>query len=98
MRPNRIFAGLAACLILMSASPGLAAWEGSRAERIASTTVDAVIVRPFAALRVVIGGMFFLPASLLASPSGREGITGAYDIFLAEPVEYAFVRELGDFY
>ncbi len=97
MRPNRILAGLAACLILMSAAPSMAAFEGSKAERIIASGVDAVLVRPLAALRVVVGAMFFLPASLLASPSGREGIDGAYDIFLAEPIEYAFRRELGEF-
>lgn len=97
MRPNRILAGLAACLILMSAAPSMAAFEGSKAERIIATGVDAVLVRPIAAIRVVIGGIFFLPASLLASPTGREGISGAYDIFLVEPIDYAFRRKLGEF-
>jgi hypothetical protein len=97
MRPNRILAGLAACLILMSATPSLAAWEGSQAERIVASGLDAVLVRPLAAIRVVMGAMFFLPASLLAAPSGREGFSGAYEIFLQEPANYAFTRELGEF-
>ncbi|MFK7898784.1 MAG: hypothetical protein AB8G23_23325 [Myxococcota bacterium] len=98
MSPNRFFAGMAACLILMSAAPSAAwEWEGSEAERITATGLDAAFVRPLAAIRVVMGAMFFLPASVLASPSGREGITGAYDIFLAEPMEYVFKRELGEF-
>ena len=97
MRSNRFLAGLAACLILMSAAPSMAEFEGSTAERIIAKSVDAVLVRPLAAIRVVMGAMFFLPASLLSSPSGREGFDGAYDIFLAEPIEYAFRRELGEF-
>ena len=99
MRPNRMLAGLAACLILMSAAPSMAEFEfeGSKAERIIATGIDAVLVRPLASIRVVMGAMFFLPASLLASPSGREGVSGAYDIFIAEPIEYAFNRELGEF-
>lgn len=99
MRPNRILAGFAACLILMSAAPSMAEWsfEGSQAERVIAKGVDATLVRPLAAIRVVMGAMFFLPASLLSAPSGREGFNGAYDIFLAEPIEYAFRRELGEF-
>ena len=101
MRRNQIFAGLAACLFLMSAAPSPSSaqwsWEGSQAERVIAKGFDATLVRPVAAIRVVMGAMFFLPASVLASPSGREGFNGAYDIFLAEPVEYAFKRELGDF-
>ena len=97
MRPNRILAGFAACLILMSAAPSMAEFEGSKAESVLIQSLDALVVRPLATVRVVAGALFFLPASLFSSPSGREGFNGAYDIFIAEPIEYAFRRKLGDF-
>ena len=46
---------------------------------------------------MVVGALMIAPAMLLAAPSGKEGINGAYDTLLAEPIEYAFKRELGDF-
>ncbi len=72
-------------------------WEGSKAEAATAKGLDALIVRPLASARVLIGGVLFLPAAALASPGGREGIDGAYDVLLSEPMEYAFERELGDF-
>lgn len=97
MRPNRILAGFAACLILMSAAPSMAEFEGSKAESVIAKGIDIALVRPLSAARVVVGAILFLPASLMSAPSGQEGFSGAYDIFLAEPVEYAFRRELGEF-
>lgn len=94
---TRAFASLAAALLLLSASPSMAAWEGSRGEDILAKGVDALIVRPLASARVVVGAVMFLPAALLASPSGQEGFDAAYDTFIQEPMEYAFQRELGDF-
>ena len=85
--------------ILLTAQPSAAAWEwdGSAVEDVAAKVVDAVIVRPLAAARVAVGAVFFVPGSLLASPSGKEGISSAYDVLIAAPMEYAFDRELGDF-
>jgi hypothetical protein len=94
---TRAFASLAAVVLLLSASPSTAAWEGSRGEDALAKGVDALIVRPLASARVVIGALMFLPAALLSSPSGREGFDAAYDTLIEEPVEYAFRRELGDF-
>ena len=94
---TRAFACLAAATLLLSASPSTAAWEGSRGEDALAKGVDALIVRPLASARVVIGAIMFLPAALLSSPSGKEGFDIAYDTLIAEPVEYAFRRELGDF-
>jgi hypothetical protein len=97
---SRFLASLAAASLLFVAIPSAAAdwdWEGSKAEEITAKGVDALIVRPLASMRVIIGGALYIPAIILASPSGKEGRDGAYDTFLAEPVEYAFDRKLGDF-
>ncbi len=94
---TRAFASLAAVVLLLSASPSTAAWEGSRGEDILAKGVDALIVRPLASARVIIGAIMFLPAALLSSPSGKEGFDAAYDTLIQEPSEYAFQRELGDF-
>lgn len=83
--------------VLMTAQPSSAEWNGAAVEEVAAKVVDAVIVRPLAALRVGVGAVFFVPGSLLASPSGKEGINTAYDVLIAAPMEYAFDRELGDF-
>ncbi|MAG29597.1 MAG: hypothetical protein CL908_01735 [Deltaproteobacteria bacterium] len=99
--PRRFCALLGASTILLAATPSTAAdgfrWDGSQAQRAVSQGVDAVIVRPLAAARVVVGAALLVPAALLASPGGREGIDGAYEIFIEEPVTYAFVRKLGEF-
>ena len=97
-RSTRFLASLAAASLLFGALPSAAfEWEGSEAETATAKSVDALIVRPLASMRVIIGSLLFLPAALLASPSGREGIDGAYDTLIGEPMEYAFDRELGDF-
>lgn len=72
-------------------------WEGSRADEITGVGLDALLVRPLAAARVVVGAAFLVPAAILSSPGGRDAIEGAYEIFLREPAEYAFGRKLGDF-
>lgn len=109
MRPTRIRARLAslaatlmvAALLLPAAPVQAAPWdwefEGSKAEDVLATGIDLVIVRPLASARVVVGFLFFLPAAALSAPSGREGFDGAYDLMIQEPVEYAFVREIGQF-
>ncbi|MBJ22536.1 MAG: hypothetical protein GY910_07005 [bacterium] len=97
-RPARFLASLAAAALLFSAAPAAAIeWEGSTAENILAKTIDAAIVRPLASVRVVLGGILAVPAMILASPSGKEGIDGAYEVLLSQPIEYAFARELGDF-
>ena len=94
---TRAFASLAAVMLLLSASPSTAAWEGSRGEDVLAKGVDALIVRPLASARVVVGAIMFIPAALISAPSGREGFDTAYDTLIQEPMEYAFQRELGDF-
>jgi len=96
-RFSRFFASLAAATLILSATPSAAEWEGSAAEDAVAKGVDALIVRPLASARVVVGALLLIPAVILASPSGKEGIDIAYDTLLAEPMEYAFDRELGDF-
>ncbi|HPG28398.1 MAG: hypothetical protein H6748_00370 [Spirochaetaceae bacterium] len=100
MRPARLrrsSAALAALALLLAATPSQAGFEGSAAEDVLAKGVDVLIVRPLAALRVAVGAVFMAPAALFAAPSGREGLDGAYEVLLEEPIDYAFVRELGEF-
>jgi len=90
------------CLILAvtlaSAQPALAqGFEGSKTEDVMAKGLDALLVRPLGAVRVVVGAAFLIPASLLASPGGMESVRAAYEVLVDEPVEFAFRRELGDF-
>ena len=72
-------------------------WEGSSAQDVSLKTLDLLVVRPLATVRVVIGGLFFIPAAILSLPMGREGFSGAQELFIEFPTEYAFKRKLGDF-
>jgi hypothetical protein len=57
---------------------------------------DLVILRPFGLVTTLVGGAFFLPAAVLASPSGAEGIRAAWDHFVAPSVERTFMTPLGE--
>lgn len=100
----------AALLALSSAfvaRPAAAAWEGSTAQKAISSGLDLTIVRPLAAIRVGIGSVLLVPASVLASPacavnlvrgeSCRPVFEAGYDVLVGEPAEFAFQREVGEF-
>ncbi len=57
---------------------------------------DAIILRPHGFVTTLLGGVFFLPAALMASPSGAEGILDAWEHFVAPSVESTFKRPLGE--
>lgn len=56
---------------------------------------DAAIVRPFGALALVVGCIFFAASAPFVAPF--EGIQESLDTFVYPPYEYAFVRGLGEF-
>jgi hypothetical protein len=58
---------------------------------------DLVILRPFGLATTLVGGALFLPAAVLASPSGAEGIRGAWEVFVAPSFESTFQNPLGEF-
>ncbi|HIE94639.1 MAG TPA: hypothetical protein EYQ83_17940 [Acidobacteria bacterium] len=53
-------------------------------------------VRPLAAIRFIFGALIFVPTFLISLPMGQEGFDGAYEIFIDDPIEYAFLRDIGD--
>ena len=57
---------------------------------------DLVILRPFGLATTIVGGVFFIPAALLASPSGAEGIQAAWEHFVAPSLERTFMTPLGE--
>ena len=65
-------------------------------ERDLDQLFDLVILRPFGLVTTVVGGAFFLPAALLASPTGAEGIQAAWEHFVAPSVERTFKTPLGE--
>ncbi len=91
---------------LLGAPVASADWDGSAGQKAVSTGLDAMIVRPLAAARAGIGSVLLVPASILASPacavnlirgdSCRPVFEAAYDVLVAEPVDYAFKREMGE--
>ena len=56
---------------------------------------DAIILRPHGFVTTIVGVGSFLPAALMASPSGAEGIQEAWGVFVAPSVEFTFKRPLG---
>ncbi len=58
---------------------------------------DLIILRPFGLATTIVGGVFFLPAALMASPSGAEGVQAAWEHFVAPSVETTFKKPLGEF-
>jgi hypothetical protein len=66
----------------------------SRFEEIGLQAVDAVIVRPLGAVAVAVGAAFFAISVPLVAASG--GIRESFEFFVMGPVEYTFVRPLGD--
>jgi len=57
---------------------------------------DLLIMRPVGLVTTVVGGAFFLPAALLVSPSGAEGVQVAWEYFVAPSVERTFKTPLGE--
>jgi hypothetical protein len=91
-------ASFAAITLLVAAGPADALeWDGSRAQDVTAKAVDLTLIRPVASIRVLVGGLLFVPAALIASPMGKEGIDGAMDVLVTAPAEYAFDREIGQF-
>lgn len=96
---SRALPGLVLALALCLAPPAGAEewrWEGSRAEEVTAKGFDAVVIRPLAMARVLLGLAMMVPASLFLWPQGREGYEGAYDVLVDAPMEYAVHRDLGD--
>ena len=95
---------LTAIVLLAGATPAQAdfdlgldlEWEGSRAQEVSAAVLDLTIVRPLATGRVIVGGVFFLPAALFSLPMGQEGFDGVLDTFITEPSDFAFQRKIGD--
>jgi hypothetical protein len=101
LRPGRIAAAIVSSLILFTATPSIGfldfSWDGSPAERVFAKGFDVVVVRPVSCMRLVVGAVLALPAALVAAPNGREGMNEVFDVFVVQPANYAFRRELGDF-
>lgn len=57
---------------------------------------DLLIIRPVGLATIVVGSVFFLPAALMASPSGMGGVRDSWQAFVAPSVEFTFNRPLGE--
>jgi hypothetical protein len=91
-----VFTGLVALAQPSAAAEQASSDRGNTAEEVTVKVIDAVVIRPIATVRVVVGAALFVPASLFSSPGGKESIGNAYDVLVAAPMEYAFDRKLGD--
>jgi hypothetical protein len=58
---------------------------------------DLIILRPLGLGATLVGGALFLPAALIASPGGAEGIQGVWEAFVAPSFESTFQNPLGEF-
>ena len=57
---------------------------------------DLVILRPAGLVTIVVGSVLFVPAAVMASPSGARGVKDAWVAFVAPAVERTFNRPLGE--
>jgi hypothetical protein len=64
---------------------------------VGSKIFDCAVLRPFGFATILVGGALFVPAAVLAAPSGADNIRTAWEHFVAAPVENTFERPLGDF-
>ena len=85
-----------AVLALAAPRPAAADWETSPAADVAASTLDLVIVRPLATVKVIVGAVIFVPAMIVSLPMMGEGISGAYETMIEVPAEYAFDRKIGE--
>lgn len=60
-------------------------------------TYDVLVLRPFDFLGLIASSVAFVPAAVLTAPNGRYEVETAYDVFVVEPAENVFERELGKF-
>ncbi len=74
-----------------------AAAAASNGPSVGSKIFDCAVLRPFGFVATLIGGVFFVPAAALASPSGAGGIQAAWEHFVVANVEDTFTRPLGEF-
>jgi len=69
---------------------------GDQPDRNFDQLFDLLILRPAGLVTIVVGSVFFVPAALMASPSGARGVKDAWVAFVAPAVERTFNRPLGE--
>jgi hypothetical protein len=98
-RRSRQF-GLALALLALASAPAQAFERKTQPEPIqwgelGPKVFDAVVLRPLGAVSTVLGGVFFVATAPLAA--GSVGVNSAWEHFVMEPVDFTFLRPLGDF-
>jgi hypothetical protein len=92
---------LGALLLSLAAAPPASAFEPKPQrppidyEEVGGKVFDAVVLRPLGVGLTVVGGAAFLIAAPLAAYA--EGINEVWDLFVMGPVDFTFLRPLGDF-
>jgi hypothetical protein len=72
--------------------------QRSAVEEYGIRVFDVFPIRTLSACATVVGFGAFIVSLPLVGPVGRmEGIRSSWDYFVVAPVEYTFVRPLGDF-
>ncbi len=79
---------------LVPAGPQARDGAGAALEELGLKTLDAVVVRPLGAAASAAGLAFFLASLPLVAPARQIGTS--WEIFVLAPVDYTFLRPLGD--
>lgn len=92
--------GLALALLAVASAPAQAFERKPQPEPIPWSELgpkvfDAAVLRPLGAVSTAVGGAFFVATLPLAAPS--VGVRTSWDHFVMEPVDFTFLRPLGDF-
>jgi hypothetical protein len=75
--------------------PGVAEQEDTDWSEVGAKALDLVVLRPLGALATLSGFAFFAISLPLVAPGGEIGTS--WDTFVMAPVDYTFVRPLGEF-
>ena len=71
--------------------------RSTRALSVVEKGFDVVVLRPMGFAAEIVAAAAYIPAVVLASPSGKDGISTVTDILIMRPYEAVFERQLGDF-
>lgn len=66
-------------------------------QAIVDKTYDALILRPMSGFALLVGGVLFIPAVMLGSMNGSDGMSETWETFVERPYEATVDRELGEF-
>jgi hypothetical protein len=86
--------GVSVAILSLAPTPSVAAADEASAEDHVRRVYDAVVLRPFGVVQVIVSAVFFVPAFPIAALFGAGD--DALRICIEEPIAHTFRRPLGE--